>query len=247
MKVRSFVLAFSFGIITTVSATVFFPMPIDKQVEEASAGAEVILNNTHVFKSTSNLIMTEYHFKVAESYSLSRDDLDNNELVLTLPGGSFEGRTSVIDGAPEFKLGEKVFLLLKKIESKIYLSNFSLGKYKIQDIGGKTYYVSEVFPLNPNMGRISKDKMIEIMLEKWKVSQFTKTPGESKLKISEVEGDKEFHPTGLARLEERSPAQVLTPNDEPPLFFWGAFGVLISFFVMFFVKVGNHPSASKSE
>ncbi len=58
------------------------------------------------------------------------------------------------------------FLLLKKIESKIYLSNFTLGEYKIITVGEKKYYRSAVFPYHPQIGLISKEKMKNLLAQK---------------------------------------------------------------------------------
>lgn len=148
-------------------ATTFIPLPLDKQVESASMGAEVILLNMQGFKHPAGYVATEYRFKVLEPTNLDVDELDEGKLILTLPGGSFDGITTVVDGSPIFNPGEKIFLLLKKVEGKIYLSNFTLGKFNIQKIDGEEYYVNEVFPNMPNVGRIKKSTMKKLMSEKW--------------------------------------------------------------------------------
>ena len=91
-------------------ATTFSALPFDKQVEEATSAVEVKLENTKVFKNASGLIMTEYSFDVLESYNLSDDDLDNQKLKISMPGGTFDGVTSMVDGAPQFSKDERSFL-----------------------------------------------------------------------------------------------------------------------------------------
>lgn len=218
-------------------ATMFFPMPFEKQVEEANSGVEARLSASKVFKNNSGMIMTEYRFDVLESYNLSNDDLDKKQLVLTMPGGTYDGITSMIDGAPQFKIGEKTFLLLKKIESKIYLSNFTLGKFKLQEHEGKTYYISEVFPLDPNIGRISKDKMIDLMKEKWKISQ--NSSEESIPKMLVPFNNSPVLKSNGPRFEKRVPAQVDSVTEETPIFFWSALFLVIFFFGLIFFKLGK--------
>lgn len=221
-------------------ATMFFPLPFEKQIEEASSGVEVRLGSSRVFKNALGTIMTEYSFDVLEAYNLSDDDLENQKLKLTMPGGSFEGITSVIDGAPEFRPEEKSFLLLKKIDSKIYLSNFTLGKFKIQVHEGKTYYVSEVFPMDANIGRIQKEKMIELMRSKWKTS-FSEKPGEL-LKTTSDTPKLEALSVFFKNAERRQPAQEMEVNRGVPFFFWSSIGVLLVFFTFIFFKLSKRDN-----
>ncbi len=226
-------------------ATIFSPLPFDRQVEEATSGTEARLSSSRVFKNADGAIMTEYSFDVLEAYNLSNDDLENKQLKLVMPGGTYDGVTSMIDGAPQFKVGEKAFLLLKKIESKIYLSNFTLGKFKIQNYQGKTYYVSEVFPMDPNIGRISKEKMLDLMKTKWKVSFEEKKDSEeiSKAVIVRIPPG----PNKEDKLEKRGPAQEEASKEDVPLFFWSALFVVAFFFAFIFFKLSQSEHQHKRE
>lgn len=224
----------------------FVPLSFEKQVEEASLGVEVQLNDLKVYKNASGMIMTEYSFDVLESYNLREDDLENQKLKLSMPGGTYEGITSMIDSAPQFIKGERSFLLLKKIDSKIYLSNFTLGKYKIEEHEGKTFYVSEIFPLDSKIGKITKEKMIELMKNKWKFT--TKLPenvSAEKTALTPALGLKPFLKS-VASLE-RSPAESSNDNSEIPLGFWWAIGLFIFCFGFIFIKIGRSENLHKSE
>lgn len=227
------------------SATMFFPLPFEKQVEEATSGVEVRLSASKVFKNALGTIMTEYSFDVLEAYNFSVDDLENNKLKLTMPGGSFEGITSMIDGAPQFIQDEKSFLLLKKVESNHYLSNFTLGKFKIQEQEGKTFYVSEVFPADVNIGRISKEKMVELMKTKWKTS-FNNSPESVIAPAGDAAGGKPL--TALFKMaEKREPAQEAEQSKSAPLFFWSWIAILAVFFVLIFFKLSQSEHQNKRE
>jgi hypothetical protein len=145
-----------------LNATQFVPLSIEKQVSEADFAVEATLLKKTIYKNTNGLIMSDYQFRVDESFGLNE-----KEFHLDIPGGTLEGITAVIEGAPQFTENEKIFLLLKKVESKVYLSNFTLGKYQIIKINGKIFYRSEVFPLDPRIGIISKEKMRSFITEKW--------------------------------------------------------------------------------
>ena len=236
---------FLFLFLNVSMATIFVPLSIEKQIEEANSAAEVKLETSRAFRDERGMIMTEYRFNVLDSYSLPPEDLEGGVLSITMMGGTFEGVTSMIDGAPKFQVGKRNFLLLKKIQFKFYLSNFTLGQYDIVVVDGKDMLVSEVFPLDPKVGRISKDKMIELIKEKWKVSSLP-VPKESLMQAS-VE-KKQVNPMpGVAKIEARSPAQEDAASESTPMFFWWALAFVTGFFALFFIKLSAHRVENKSE
>jgi hypothetical protein len=239
-----------FGIQNVCFATMFLPLPFDKQVEEATSAVEVKLESSKVFKNASGLIMTEYSFDVLESYNLTDEDLDNQKLKLSMPGGTYNGITSMIDGAPQFNKDERSFLLLKKVDSKNYLSNFTLGKFKIQEFEGKSYYVSEVFPMDPKVGRISKEKMIELMKSKWRITLTIPKLIPTRVTASASAADSaEIRPIIKSVQDlEREPAQEESiTNEGVPIFFWSAIVLFAFFFSFIFFKLGKTEIQHKSE
>jgi len=140
---------------SSLLATMYLPTSINKQIDEASSGAEVVFSSSKVFKNNYGSVVTEYRFDVLEAYNLKPDELQNGQLVMTLPVGTYQGVTTSNEGAPDFKEHQRVFLLLKKNQGKIYLSNFSMGMYQIEQVGNQTKYVSVVFP------KTSPDAVIE--------------------------------------------------------------------------------------
>jgi hypothetical protein len=242
----SYLLCFLVLFINDSYATLFVPLPIDKQVEEANAAAEVKLESARSFRDDRGMTMTEYRFNVLDSFSLAPEDLDAGQLVMTMMGGTFEGMTSYIDGAPKFQIGKRNFLLLKKIQSKYYLSNFTLGQYDIVLVDGKDVLVSEVFPQDPKVGRISKEKMIELIKEKWKISHFL-APKESPSQMKIVNNKMVASPPNAPKIEARSPAQDESATESTPMFFWWALAFVTGFFSLFFIKMSTHRAETKSE
>jgi hypothetical protein len=162
MKKLLFGILFLIIFAVAANATQFIPLPIDKQIDDADFAVEATLQSRKVYKNLSGAIMSDYFFVVNESFGFPE-----KELHLDLPGGTLDGVTTMIDGSPNFKENRKIFLFIKKVEGKIYLSNFTLGEYKIVEIDGKTFYQSVVFFNDPKVGIISKDKMVMLMQEKW--------------------------------------------------------------------------------
>lgn len=185
-------------------ATTFRRMPLDQLVGESTAAAEVKLISKQSYMNKMGLILTEHIFQVTESFNLE-NDLDGEFLKLEMTGGTVNGLTSFIDGAPEFSPGEKSFLLLKKIDNKLYLSNFTLGKYKVVQEGEEVFYVSSVFPKDPDMGKVSRDRMIEVIKEKFRISSVPTVKNENN-KIS-----KSLSPAKDISLK-REPSQEFTKN-----------------------------------
>lgn len=211
-----------------VHATTFQAMPLEKLIDESSGAAEVELKEKKSFMNKMGMILTEYTFNVGESYNVDNSDLDGEFLKITMTGGTVNGVTSFIDGAPEFDVGEKSFLLLKKIESKMYISNFTLGKYKVSEEDGKVVYVSTVFPNDSDIGKVKKDRMIDMIKMKFKIVR-------APIGDPRQESVQEWSAKGLfkkpAQFEKRAPAQE---EDEPKtgtdglIAMWAFFALLMT-------------------
>lgn len=203
-------------------ATTFQVMPLEQLIEESSSGAEVELKSKKTYKNNFGMIMTDFSFKVIEGFNLNDSDMDGDVVTITMSGGTLNGVTAFIDSAPEFAVGEKSFLLLKKIESKFYLSNFTMGKYKIEEVDGQTYYVSTVFPFDTDLGRVKKDRMVDLMKLKFKVSR---APEPDSFKPATLSIERPV-PAHMARFEERKPAQENNDMEQEfCLAMWGFFAL----------------------
>ena len=210
--------------ISKIYATTFRPMPLEQLVEESNMAASVELKSKRVFSNEMGLIFTEYAFNVSEAFNLSSNDLENGDLKIIMAGGSLNGVTSYIDGAPSFAVGEKSFLLLKKIESRIYLSNFTMGKYKIENADGNIFYVSSVFPQDAELGRVKKEKMIELLKLKFKITSHEKS------QPFLVVEKKIFQKSDKPSFEKRKPAQESFDeknSSDGVIAMWAFFGLFI--------------------
>lgn len=184
-------------------AATFIPLSLEQMVTEATGGAEVILASKRAFQTPHGLIQTEHVFEVLESSNLEKNDLEGNYLKLVMMGGTLNGLTSYIDGGPEFKIGEKSFILLKRVQGQMYLSNFTMGKFDIEEIEGEVFYKSVVFPKSEELGKVKKNKMLEMLSLKNTVTrnpypdqQVLENPADKGLEIQAKSFDK----------KERTPA-----------------------------------------
>lgn len=204
-------------------ATMFQAIPLEQLIEESSSAAEVELKSKKSYKNKHGTIMTDFSFNVIEGFNLSGDDVVGNVLRITMSGGTIDGITSFIDSAPEFTEGEKSFLLFKKIESRLYLSNFSMGKYKIENVHDQIYYISTVFPFDKDLGVVKKERMVDLMKMKFK---FTKASGPDSFKPADPMV-KQLASVDQKKLDERKPAQERL--DEKQEFYeviWGFIALL---------------------
>ncbi len=205
-------------------ATTFQIMPLEKLVDESNSAAEVELKSKKSFMNKMGLIFTEYTFAMNESYNVDNSDLDGEFLKITMTGGTVNGVTSFIDGAPEFAVGEKSFLLLKKIESKIYLSNFTMGKYKIENRDGQIYYISSVFPYDADIGQVKKERMIDMIKTKFKTTRAPEVDSVSPVEESKKQGVFAKNVT----FEKRAPAQVDEQgHNDGIVAMWSFFGLMV--------------------
>ncbi len=211
-------------------------MPLDKLVEESNSAAEVTLKDKKAYMNKMGMILTDYTFNVLESYNLDSADLDGEFLKITMTGGTVNGVTSFIDGAPDFVVGEKSFLLLKRINSKFYLSNFTMGKYKIQEEDGKTVYVSSVFPYDADIGQVKKERMIDVIKTKFKMVRVPEgdpkvQPMDDKTSVAAFPAEKVF--------EKRAPAQENMPNagEDGVVAMWVFFALFVTSGAMMWWKL----------
>ena len=161
MKYFLFILFFLIIYIVPLNATQFVPLSIEAQVKDADLAVEATLEKQKFYKNLNGSITGEYTFVVHEGFGFS-----GNEIKLDLPGGTLDGVTTLIEGAPVFKEKINYFLLLKKIESKMYLSNYTMGEYQVVTIDNKEFYRSLAFSHDPQIGMIAKEKMKILLASK---------------------------------------------------------------------------------
>ena len=215
-------------------ATTFIPLTIDKQIESASGAADVELISKKSIKDISGHIYTDYEFHVLSMINFTASDFDQGKLLIHLPGGTLDGLTTLVDGSPQFEIGKRCFILLKKVDSKIYLSNFTLGVYDYSFINGQNYLINEVFPNYPKVGKISRVEMIKKMNSIWKISF------EENKKLNLINADQRLvynnqNTLNKITFQKRKPAEAVDKKfdlREILIFLFALIGIVFSLFLL---------------
>lgn len=201
-------MAIAISISCNLNATLFKKIPLESLIEDSTSAAEVVLESRKSYIDKDKHVVTNYIFRVLESYNLDSKHVDQNKfLKLSLPGGVVGRLATKVESAPVFHSGVPVFVLLKEIDSKLYISNYSLGKFEIVSLKGKTIYRSSVFPNDEKLGNITKEQMIDLISKKFKSNKHVVTRGTN---VSNRTPSSEYKKTKMFRRDSenvrRSPA-----------------------------------------
>jgi len=152
--------------IKSLNATTFLPLPIERQVAEASLVIEASYIGKE-YKKINEIVVTEFTFNV-KRYSGNGDGVNDwSQLKVLSPGGVWEGVVYHTFGTPKFDESEIYVLLLKKNEVGHAFLNLSLGKYNIENIAGKRFLSSSVFSEHPLLGKIDEVKFEKVLSERF--------------------------------------------------------------------------------
>ncbi len=150
-----FVWAISFS---SLCAT-FYPIDLEQQFKNSSG---VIIGNyveKNYKKLSENQVVTELTIEVEKFAGISQGSIVNHKTFKVLYlGGRWQGLKYEVSGAPVFKKGEKVALIIDQRDKGFWLNNFAMGKYTFFKEDGMEYLKSAVFPHHKNLGKISMKK-----------------------------------------------------------------------------------------
>lgn len=220
-------------VIFEVNATTLLPLPIAEQLK-SSKGVIFGTYKSKLFKRIHGVVVTEATFSVSESIGLGPNEIINkNNYKIIYPGGVWNGEVHQTIGAPNFKIGEKVALILKETKLGITVKGQSLGKYSVLQKGPHVYLSSEAFPTHHLLGNIKiKNFKSELMqyytqdIKKFGKVQITKNnkyiPKPRDININKKHG----------KYSGRMPASVKRSNleeeESSPTLLWA--GLLFAFF-----------------
>ncbi len=140
-------------------ATTFIPLSIETQVQQSDLAIRGhVIKKRVVYSHDLKMAVTEYYFQVVESMAYDEKNLPKMfEVKVLVPGGHFQGHDYYTVGAPHFNINEEAFVILKKIKDEFWVSNLSLGKYKVltESDDSSLYLKSSVFTYDKNLNHIS--------------------------------------------------------------------------------------------
>lgn len=135
-------------------AATFQPSSIEAQLKEADG---VIIG--YFLKSKSIVldngkVATQMMFKMNKEFGLQSDFYGMDEVIIHYPGGTIDGKSTVVDGVPKFVVGEKIALLTKNVDNRYWALNLGLGTYKIINYGHEVMLINSLFPEDPKVGQM---------------------------------------------------------------------------------------------
>lgn len=127
---------------------------VDEQLMEADS---IFIG--HFLESRSVLIeeeqiATQMVFKLTKEFGLNSDLFGLEEIFVHYPGGSWEGQTLAIEGVPSFNVGEKVVILARNIENRLWGLNLALGSFRVVNYGKETLLINGVFTDDPLVSQL---------------------------------------------------------------------------------------------
>jgi hypothetical protein len=147
---------------TATNATTFIPVTIKKQIVESSGIIEGEVLAISSEESRDGRIYSRVFLKANKWLDT---DVENNHIEVFYPGGKVGDHVYKIQGAPEFKVGEKVVLFTKKLEDKNYVMNLGLGKFSIKNLGRTQLIVNQIYPNRPEVGQMRLSNFYELAQE----------------------------------------------------------------------------------
>ena len=149
-------LILGFLTISYLQATTFVPLPLDRQLKTSYGAIHAIYQGSSYKKLSSGDVVTSASFKILETAGIKNHEIINkNDFKVLYPGGKWQGLVYRVPGAPTFKEGEEVVLLLNKGSRGFMINNLKMGKYEVFEEDGKRFLGSSAFRSHPKLGKIS--------------------------------------------------------------------------------------------
>lgn len=135
----------------SLMATTYAPVPIKKQIVESDGIVKGEVINTTYEEDDQGRIITNVFIRADKWIGVTPRD---GHLNVSFPGGQMGDRVQTVHGAPRFKAGEKVVLLIKENDQEYWIQNLALGKFMIKRYGHSDVLINSVFPNHPKVGQI---------------------------------------------------------------------------------------------
>lgn len=135
-------------------ATTFMKASVETQLKEADSVFIGHYLEQKSIRTEDGQIATQMVFKLSKEYGLNSDVFGLEEIFVHYPGGSLEGENVLVDGVPTFSSGEKVVIMARNIDNRLWGLNLALGSFKLINYGKETLLVNQVFPQDPQVSQI---------------------------------------------------------------------------------------------
>lgn len=140
--------------ISTVSATTFKLQDINQQISESQG---IFIGNylkSKSIKLDNGVMATQMYFKMTKEFGIQSDLFGSDEVIVHFPGGHVGDEHVVVEGVPEFVMGEKVALLLTSVDNRYWGLNLGMGTFKVVSFGYNTILINSLFPNDSRIGQV---------------------------------------------------------------------------------------------
>lgn len=202
-------LVFTNFLIARVGATSFHPVSVEKLITSSDAILVGDFLEAKTVMLEDGLIATEARFKLEQEWGLHAEEYGMSEVIVFFPGGTFEGKTTHVDGAPHFVVGEKNVLMLHAAQDgSLWVQGLASGTFKVVKVGPQRILINPVFPSHPTLGRFPLERFHQIVTEV-KGHDLREVHSDKYVREWEKERERVFHRKG----NSRSIASVAGPSD----------------------------------
>ncbi|MFA7613850.1 MAG: hypothetical protein WCY48_06400 [Candidatus Caldatribacteriota bacterium] len=212
---------------SVASSTTFMRVSVDNQIIEADS---IFIGHFLEQKSVQvedGQIATQMVFQLSKEYGLNSDFFGLTDILIHYPGGTWDGRTVYIDGVPSFTPGEKVAILAKNIDNRLWGLNLALGSYRIVNYGNETLLLNDIFPNDPLVSQIKiGDFENKVKNLKGSSLKIVRTPD---LLLDQNDQGKNRSIASIASPEENKVEDSARPSNFWLLFFFALLGGIASY------------------
>lgn len=207
----------SFSFVASSASFIF--TPFEKQLRDSDAAVLGTIRDSTVKKNPNGQVITRYSLELSWAAGLNRDQgVHAKSFHINVPGGSWQGVKYQVSGAPDFKKGEEVFLLLKDSKFGHVVFNLSLGKYKVFKKSKDVFLKSSVFSDHPELGAMKLSHIKDQAKENFNIvsdyKQDQKVINHNLKRVSKAQGPKRARgiaSTNSPEKEEKSHASLFWP------------------------------------
>lgn len=140
--------------------TTYVPVSIKKQIVESDAIVKGEVISTNSEEAENGRFVTNVFIRADKWIGVNPSD---NHLNVYIPGGQVGDVVQTVHGAPKFKTGEKVVLMLKEKNESHWVQNLAMGKFMIKRYGHSEVIINSVFPNLPKVGQMPLDNFYELV------------------------------------------------------------------------------------
>jgi len=139
-------------------STTFIVQSVDKQLIESDAILDGYFLSKQAVELEGGRISTQMVFKVKNEWGLNIQDSEFDEIIIHFPGGKTGHKNVLVHGVPEFVVGERVVILAKNNDGRLWGQNLGLGSFKVVNLNSQLTLINSIFPSDKSVSQFSLEE-----------------------------------------------------------------------------------------